>query len=226
MSDQHDAVKDMINQYYHVVDVTEKGINYILMGLRYGRTLSNLTARYLSIENGKVATFVDRSIDVSSLSDFEGTWVGRSLPGSLQTLLNEGLNSISRVKENFFVVPTIQNFLTKNSQNICIIEHPDAKPTDSWTKVYLDDPFVIFGHHDVYYFIDNSAFDATTILNVLSAATSWTVKAFLTTLPENVTLKLRQEIDLDFLEILAKNTKMIIMGAYDEEGYVIWSISE
>lgn len=223
----YSAYEEEINKYYQVVDVTEAGISYVLKSLRYGRMLSNLTARYLPIEKGKVKTFAHHSVEITDLSQFETTWIGRDLPESIRNFPEDDSKRGIDPEMNFFVVPAIQDFLAERNQNICIHEHIDARPTPQRMKHYADYPVLTFADQDVYFFIDDAEATIASIRQPFGTIPSWNAKAFLTSLPDNAEpLRKHQEIDLNLLKLMAKRTEKIIVGAYDGEGYLIWSRSQ
>ena len=223
--------EDEINKYYHTVDVTNGGIEYILGHLSYGRTLSKLVTKHIHVEEGWVETFAHRSVKENKLFQFERMGVGRELPESFINFPKDDSRWAIRAVDDFFVIPTIKKFLTLSEQNICIIEDIDSSPSgwrspSSWRST--TPPYITFDEKDVYSFIDDKDITRATIRQTFSiATTSWSMRAFLTSIPTDMKpLRNNQEVAIKTLEVMAKRTKKIIATAYDGEGELIWHCSE
>ncbi len=130
--DNYSAYEDELNTHYQIVNVTKGGIDFLLTSLRYGCTLSNLVAKYIPIESGRIETFIHRSIEKNKAFQFENGYITLPLPESLNSIPNDGCRFAIEPVDNFFVVPTIQEFLIKNRQNICILEDIDGTPDSLW----------------------------------------------------------------------------------------------
>lgn len=222
----YSVYENEINKYYQVVDVTQGGIDFILERLRYGRTLSNLVARYIPIENGKIETFVHRSVERNKLIQFERGYISRDVPKSLSNFPEDDSKRAILPEMDFFVLPTIQKFLAESKQNICILEDIDGSPDNPWLTTSEPPPLFTFCDADVYFYIDEEEPTIATIRETFSMASApWSTLAFLTSVPVDVTsLKTNQKVDMKSLDIIAKRTKKIVISAYDGEGYLIWSL--
>jgi len=217
--------EDEINKHYQIVDVTQNSIDFLLARLKYGQILSNLVARYVPVEIGKVETFTHRSIEKHKLIQFERGGIGQKLPENFNNFPKDDSKWAIDPVINFFVAPIIQEFLAKKSENVCILEHIDARPSDTFMKKSKDDPIFTLTDNDsdVYYFIDDKDTSIVTIREAFDCVTSWSEIVFLSSMTNGLSsLRKSQKIDLENLEKIAKRTEKIIISAYDGEGYLIW----
>ncbi len=216
---------NVINKYYQFVDVTDGGFDFLLKELRYGETLSNLVAKYILIESGKLETFAPQNIELSALLDFRATYnIGQGVSENLlQTLKTE---SASRAfpEMDFFVAPIVQDFLAQSEQNICILEDIDSSPGDPGLTASGMPPMFTFAEVDVYFYIDRKRSTIDTISKVFSMVSPmWSTRAFLTSLPKELTLsEANQKMEMKDIEAIAQRTQKIIVGVYDGESYLVW----
>lgn len=79
---------------------------------------------------------------------------------------------------------------------------------------------------EVYVFHTKHDRTPESIRATLNSARDYPFICGLTTLPEDYpTIQSRRAVTLDTLEQLARNTRHILVGAYDAEGYLIWNRS-
>jgi hypothetical protein len=213
--------KKEISKHYRILDVTEAGFDFVLQSLRFGRTLSNLVARNLPIESGKIETFIHRSIKKDKSFQFKRGYISQKLPESLSNFPGDGSKRTVWPEMDFFVIPTILEFLAEDEKNICVIEDIDSSPGNLQSTIVESLSVFTFQDIDVYFYIDKTNPTIAFIRKTFSTASPpWSTMAFLTNTP--ITIKPNQQLELKSLETIAKNTKKIIIGAYDGESYLIW----
>src|SRR5690606_34240342 len=115
----------------------------------------------------------------------------------------------------------ISEHLVATSSRVCVFEDANTRPSD---PVFhrIKTPVFTF-ENEVYHFARGGAADSGEIQQLIRAASSWLVIGVLAALPSGVVLENRSEVPDATLDALASGAEKIIVGAYDGEGYVIWS---
>jgi hypothetical protein len=188
-------------------NVGEPGTTYIRECLECGKSLGEQLLTVLNRECGHVTALVPQDIDFSKMpeltSDFRGyaTRVG----GTLVCLTK-----------------LAQEFLVADSNHICIIEDVIVRREDRGLSS-LDLPILFLGS-DVYYFLSSKhRNDSVKIRKTLSTLDAQRVTGVMTSWPTwRNPLTERQEITLEDVNEFADRAQMIVVDAYDGEGYLIW----
>lgn len=115
-----------------------------------------------------------------------------------------------------------QEFLATNDNHICIIEDIIVQREDRW--ISSSNLPILFLSSDVYYFLSSKHHnDLEMIGKVISTLDAHRVTGILTSLPKGRNpLDEREEITLEDINDFADKTQMIMIGAYDGEGVLIW----
>jgi hypothetical protein len=192
--------------------------------ITYGHTLSQLLLEVLDLHQGKITTFLPIDVRPEQLYDFEAggvlpfpeksTWRYITEQSGKKTILTP----IPR--DDSFVLTLIREFLCSDKNNVCIIEEPLAKPTDS-SMSRRKTPYIIYGN-EVYHFLSSRVGEAEIAEAIKWPHTTVSFLAILTTLVQNIALINKQKISADELRVLARGTETLMIGAYDGEGYLIW----
>lgn len=200
--------------------------SFIKDTLGKGKTLSKLLLASHEIASGSVYTFLPADTSTETANDFAG---GGKLP-PLPAETHEHFTSEDGAKWRMVPVPnadadivtTIQNFLRAEQGHVCIFEDAVAKPTDLWLS--SAGTRVLTFNDEVYHWLSQDDVETTKILNTIRRANSWLFMGAMTS-----TLKIKGfasdagTISYDALKTMAEETKIIVVGAYDGEGYLIWS---
>lgn len=216
-----------IKKYYQIVDVTDGGFNFLLKELRYGETLSNLVAKHILIESGRLETFVPKNVELAVLLDFVAMYkTGQDVPESLRQALQTESDIHVFPEMDFFVAPMVQDFLAQDEQNICILEDIDSRPGDRGLTTPGMPSVFTFAETDVYFYMDRKSLTASAIGEAFHRVSPmWSTRAFLTSLPKGLDMShTNLEIKLKDLEYMAKKTQKIIVGVYDGESYLVWHL--
>lgn len=197
-------------------------LEYIRDRLRQGRTLSSLLLR-LNLAIGQVWTYLPPEIDEEMAHQLTQGGIARSIQ-SLPTF-HTGFGYLEPVMTPSTpqVIALIQRFLQTRAEAYCVFEAALAKLTDPVILRQHEQPYFFFDD-EVYYFLTGQDLDAQRIDGAIRAARSYLLTGVLTTTPPGShTIQARQPITLQELQILVERTEMIVVGAYDGEGFVIWS---
>ncbi len=205
-----------------------EAISYIKDRLSNGQTLAKFLLANSDLDSGKVVTFLPPSANHSRVRDFKR---GGLLPTRPES---EWIHAIGPIGQQFVMKPVpkadeglvrvIQNFLKSSKAHLCIFENSLARPSDPYLKELLSSMLIL--GEEVYHLLKSEDADEKTIRNTVSEARSYLEIGAMTstTLPDQLFTK--KEITANELKTLALNTQNIVVGAYDGEGYLIWSKPE
>jgi len=188
--------------------------DYIVGLLKRGKHLSSCLAQIAHLFSGEIITRLPLYSSYSDATDF-----------------THGCKIKENIKSNYPILTTdawlaqlIVEFLLKNNNNICIFEDALALPTD---KYLIADEIPFFTYeNDVYLLITNRKANFDKAIKGINAASAYRVIGILTSicttwdLPPNAC-----SVSIEQLYGLANNAMQIIVGAYDQESYLVWNRS-
>jgi hypothetical protein len=190
----------------------EKYKDYVL-----GADVGDYIATLMRQGGNTLATAVLSEADLQAMHKV--TFLPEASPQSAIEAYGSGGVAIRSVTEDW-LARQIQRFLIEDQNNVVIFEHAAASRSDPWLQKPRARP--IFHHDEVYFpLFSNQATDIRSISNARNTAETWLLLGFMTSFPDLSILV--HEIDLDAIQILARNTERIITSAYDGEGYIICS---
>ena len=143
-----------------------------------------------------------------------------------QFLEEEGI--LGKRKTIFTRIPNINNSYTqlilkeivKEKEFSLIVDDVLRKVCDKY-HMNLFDSHGLFYNDEVYYVLEKSNVSTDLILNCLKASTSfWHSLGVFTT--ADLTGRTSNELDLRKIEEICLNTELMMVGAYDGEGYIFW----
>jgi len=127
-----------------------------------------------------------------------------------------------------FLAPMIKNFLTSSENNHWILEnnlvHSDRLPQQSKLAGIVK-PFVY--NKNVYNLFLKETFSDETIIKTLTfGGGAYPFAGFLTEINLKISQGLKEDrITTEDIQRIAEGTKMVILGAYDEEAFIIVNLS-
>ena len=133
---------------------------------------------------------------------------------------NEEISSYRSTKTTH-IPEILENYLELRKSNLCIAVEVNLSKDDVIARPPLVRYF--FEDESVYYSINHEENNSEQIERFLSAADGSWISLILLTSSEGIELPANGgEIDQSSLDLLAKNTEKVLIGAFDGEGYVIW----
>jgi hypothetical protein len=211
---------------YREINLGSEGKNYLRNCLREGKTFAKYLFQTHNIEEGTVTTFLPGYVSEEEAKKFGEGKLGKK---GRADLFASGKRFEAKANMDFWLIDNIQKFFNSDGEQFCIFENALARPLDTWLSRAKSIFFTC--DQEVYHFLWNYS-DKEKIVQTLKEATYAfpPLIAGLISLKKNdgATIstdrwKTLKKISPDDLAILAENTKKIIVGAYDGEGYVIWS---
>jgi hypothetical protein len=120
------------------------------------------------------------------------------------------------------IVDFISRFTSGPGKRYAVFEDAYAQSNDPWTQD--SNPQFFSFRLEVYHFLTSRDQKREKIVRTLKRAGGYPFIGALTSLPaDEPAIKNRQEVTEDILEELAKRTKHVLIGAYDNETMLIWN---
>jgi hypothetical protein len=181
-----------------------EGISYIRSRLSQGTTLSEELLR-LPLEEGRVFAYLPEGIDRSEIAIEYGV---------------ANMSADAGRQRDEKLVGFVSSFLASSLRGYAIFEDLINRPGSPFLS---DVSYFVFESND-YPFVD-SASDNELILRTIRKAGHYPFIGVLTEAVDEPPIRNKQEISLETVQLLGRNAKHIVVGAYDMEAYLIWSRS-
>lgn len=183
----------------------DNAIEYIRAELATGSTYARQLSQ-LPLDKGHVTTFLPPQLDPSALPDFSA---GPSM-----------IFGVSMEGNRTMVSQAIRDYLAEGAYRIAIVETAHRENDSSLASR----PINFFTHgEEVYFWIAREGAHLPLIQRVMSRARDYPFVCGLSLWPAYELQELEpRKLEPNELSLLAKNTKHIVVGAFDMEGYVIW----
>lgn len=200
------------------------GIDYVRSILECGKTLSQTVLELVALDEGVAITYLPAHITTQEAEQFH---VGGKFPQvNIPKYFTSGGRSfrIERIQTHTdWLLDTILPLLKPPSRCAFIIENGLARPTDGWlSKSTLA---VAVYKEEVYHYVQGGL--ATTQDEIITAvamigSVAPPLIGFVTAEYEGAMTNRSLRLDEHVLSQFAAHTKLIVVGAYDYEGHVVW----
>jgi hypothetical protein len=208
-----------------LVNVTgEVVFAFVRATLSKGRYLSK-SIKDLPIEEGRVFSFVPSGTARDSLYAFESG--GLYLPNSKKVRVNLPVPASVVPVCNDARPPVIEQILMRlngGKDNFCLFEEPVMWPSDrNLATLGLD--YVYIGDEQPFYFFDTAHATAEGIGEAIKVSDDYIFLCALSSITSSIRscFAPSKEISPDLLVSFAKNVDTFFVGAYDGEGYLMWT---
>lgn len=206
MKKQKFTIQDVVKR-----PLSSRAVDYVNASLRNGKTLSRAILAMHDLGKGEVYALLPPEVQADKLEDFKSS-VFMSLPGK----------RFKNADTCLVLNRLIKDFLSDDDNNICIFEE-HSFDADSPCVRSSDIMFFTF-KKEVYYFLkvgsDNSLVNRT----VRKSYNHWLFTVVMTSFfSEHGVLNNRGNLNIKKLFDLGRCATMIIAGAYDGDGYIVWS---
>lgn len=208
--------KTMRSLIKHELDY-EKTTAYFSDQLKDGNSLSQAILKDQKLKYGKFFTILPMNGKIDRLYEFSSGCIIPSLPTGIEKfhLLNKSdfqPGQIEVVSVNRF----IYDFLENNDDNFALIENVLGKITDKYISISGVD-IVLIGE-EVYYLLRENC-----SLEQIKEACGKSQEAwhFLAVLGSHKS-EINETVLRDGFDSIIQDIRYLIVGAYDEEGYIFW----
>lgn len=191
---------EVIRNYYRYDLDFELAFEFVQDNLESTNTLSNQLLKLVDFTDGNFFTYLLPHADEDKIHRFKYSIL------SCVIIRNEVSNYVFEyMKRNLFIS--------------CLFDDTLRKPTDK----HLDNfhKCGLLFENEIYYLIDRKNLDADLIKQCLcSSSAIWHSLCVLTEMEFN--RKKSIFLTSDMIDTACLNTKIVIIGAYDDEGYIFW----
>lgn len=198
-------------------------INYFLKSLMDSNYVSDVVVSVIDFSGGDFFTMLPDPVDHEKIHEF-------SIGGILhKNPIQRGvIGSLPGIYE-FSEIPSVTNelaemvkiFVEKNGQNLCLIDDVIRNSSDSFQNDLELSECVVFHDLDVYYLINNlNASNALIVKCLRNSKAYWHSLCIFS----KMSISDIQHKNLTASEIknICLNAHLLVVGAYDGEGYVFW----
>jgi hypothetical protein len=192
---------NMLNE----VQLGAKALIYIKNELSNGNSMAQIITQYLPLEDGKITSFLPNDVIGSEIDNY-----GESVAYDYHGMYRES---------HEVIVDFIKAYLSGSNERIAITE----------TLGQINDPFVKRLHQyfhfatNVYLFLSSNDSDQSKIIDMVKCDRGYPFITILTSLGnKSDQLRSGEEIPKDYLEGFVNRTEQIIIGAFDQDGFLIW----
>ncbi len=190
-----------------------ESIEYLQEYLISGNELSKQLLQGLNLSEGTSTATLPMGVTLEQAKLFR---VGGKVKSSINTTTRQSVEPI-----DFQVIETIQHHLSQSPQNLCIFEDILSRPSDAFLATFEG----ILTYQDQVYFALPSHYNTPQKIRQVidnSKAIGHFVGVLTSGSFASMDFCHQQLIGVTELTILAAQTEKIIVGVYDEEGYLIW----
>lgn len=205
----------------------EKTLKYVLQVLKDGNQLSSELIKNINFEQGQFFTLLPNEADLSKIYQFSfGGIIPPKDVGHKPVILKNPTRQFTPLKTLTLkneLVQFIDNFFALNKDYACVFENVIELISDTHDEFYLN--YGMFFDKNIYYKILSSQRDNEIILQgIKKNEEAWHFLCVLFKLkPEDF---INKKLTLNKIKKISIKTKIIIVGAYDGEGYVFWEKNE
>jgi hypothetical protein len=217
----------MTNQMREI-ELGIEGLRYVRVSLEGGKEFSKYLLEVLDLESGKLSTFLPSGLTFEQVNQFSYGGKFPQPPDEKHTtvrLWNAQLKAVPTPSMNGVLISVIEAHLKSGSNALCIFENALASPGDPWLKG--TEIQTVTSESSVYHFLTPERLDRDLIELTVKGAKSIRppLIGVLARFPTPTGFHSEGSLDLAELCMIAGQTEKLIVGAYDGEGYLIWSKS-
>ncbi len=203
-------------------DFNDAANTYIRNQLRNGNSLAVELLKQCSLENGRTHAYLPADANDEAAYKFDvGGIVTRSKYKNAQIV--EQIVNGQRWKPSrngvIHAVPLIYKWLMMHPATICIIEDAVSNLGDPCLE-QVETAMLSYGK-EIYHWVRSEDASPDIIESVLLSGQSWRSIWAVSSSPKDLH-GMSKELTKMNIEMIARETTMLIVGAYDGEGYLVW----
>jgi hypothetical protein len=190
------------------VELSGNALKYIKDELAQGDVIAHYLLQFIKFEQGVIRTFLPNDVIDAENLDFK----------SCVAEDTQAMYGATHTKTADFIT----TYLSQHKNGIAVFE----------TLASPDSPFLkkrnsqFFSHQQrVYLYLVNENANVKEADKIIAGARGYPCIGILSSLPDSETIRNQQVVNGDFLTKLSVETECIIIGAFDEDGFLFWSKS-
>lgn len=200
------------------------GIKFVRQYLSNGLTLAQLLLERLPLDRGTVTTYLPEEVTKEEAEEFESGGKIKTDPSLRETRVSEDGRKwiFTPVQDNLaLIMPHLLAYMFENHDRICIFENASGGAEDPCiVKIHSN---IYLYHNEVYHFVNPANIDSSSIETAIRKARSYRLLGVGTSVNgEKYRDTQKRTVNIEELKMFAKNTEILVVRAYDGEGYLIW----
>ena len=207
-----------------------EAIMYIRECLADGNTLAKNLLASLDLSAGNVTTSLPKDANIEQAKTNFNWAVLPEAPESelVHYTMEDGRKATMKPKyeEDSQTVQAIQEYLQGELENLCVFENSIAEACDPQIYIRNKASKLWTFENEVYHILVGGKISEVRIRKAIKeASNAWPLFiGALTSFPgQRNDYSQKKVLNTNDLEVLAKRTQKLIIGAYDGEGYLIWN---
>ena len=188
------------------VELRDNALEYIKEELAIGDTVAKSLLQLIKSKQGVIRTFLPDDV-----TDKENLNFRDSVAEDYQAMY-----SATHKKVADFILA----YLSHQNNRIVVFETLGS-PNDLWLQKRK--PQYFSNQQNVYLYVSGDRFDEQKVDQIISEARGYPCVGILTSLLNGKIILSEQSVGDDFLQELVDGTEHIIIGAFDEDGFLFWS---
>jgi hypothetical protein len=189
------------------------GRKYLLGELRKGNSYAQALLETTRIQGGQIYTYLP-SILQSAKAKFQD--------GILTLYDSVGMSGEDLYHQLQSACSTMLYQYLSNNENGYVIFERIGRPKSPIIQKERN-PYFVF-RDEVYLFHSHNSASLSTVEECMRKSRRYPLIMGLTSLTDpSIEVSPRETIDLRTLTMFAERTEMLVVGAYDDEGYILWS---
>lgn len=191
----------------------EHTYNHFLEYLRMGNTLSQMIPSCIDIHAGTFFTLLPKNTPKNRVYKFESGLLSHIEKN--ETHMFEYYRPTSSMDEQ--LSHHIINFLSSGTNKSAVFSNVLQSPGDP--NIDLPDTITAYYNSEIYYAFQSSNVPLDVMKKcIFASGMGW---HFLAILTSNIP-KINQTINIELMNEILINASEIVIGAYDDEGYIFW----
>ncbi len=186
-----------------------EALGYIKDILSRGNSLSHSVLTHVKFEEGEIITYLPKDTSIEDAKLFE-------YGGKLESPIINKRQLIPNT--NHYLSNIIKSYLNCSQKHICLLEDVQRKPNDFVTEI--DDHSLLL-NGEIFYFLIAEDKKEKIERAIEIANNLWHFLGVASSLPYNISFP-EGYISENTLNRIAINAEIIVIGAYDGEGFLIW----
>ncbi len=200
----------------------DRTFNYFKDQLTYGNTLSTELLRLIDFSKGNFFTLLPNDANLKGCYEFKSGGILPQPPTQW--------HYIDGRKASYSFIPTVQeevsHYILEQANELeltCIFEDVSSSKRSLYLEYFYKRSIIHFYQDETYFILNKIKLELNSISKCLETANS--IWHSLCILSNTDCSMFKEDLSIEEIDNLCTNSKLIIVGAYDGEGYVFWERS-
>jgi hypothetical protein len=189
---------------------------YFFNHIGCGKILSQRICKYTDFSHGSFFTILPPNALVDRLFSFENGGIIPPVPYSISKDHPSAFHAKKIITMDWECSEFFSRFFKKSDTNLAVVENYILEPNSPY--VGIENVKMIPFHSDVYYFLNKNNSVHDIYKTIRKSSQVWHFLAVLTELKKGIPSLVTDGV----IQEICENTRMIVAGAYDGEGYIFW----